>query len=292
MTADMHTHTVHSDGTTTPSVNAALAAQAGLRALALTDHDTFAGWEEAREACARRGLVFVPGIELSTEWRGAGVHVLGYWPDPDHPELAAECARLRHERARRAEGMVARLAALGMEVDMERIRAIAGTAPIGRPHVAAAMVEAGVVADIDAAFTEWIGEGMPAYEPKHALHPVEAVRLLRAAGGAPVLAHPGLSLRDPLADPGEPASPEGGVPLDLVDEMVAAGLAGIEADHAGHPADVADRWRNVAQRRHLVVTGSSDFHGTRKDVPIGIRTTSAPAWTALREEAFGAGGAR
>lgn len=288
MTADLHTHSLHSDGTTTPAVNAALAAEAGLAGFALTDHDTFDGWEEARAACADHGLEFIPGVELSTEWRGAGVHILGYWPDREHAELAAECDRLRWERARRAEGMVIRLAALGMDVDIERVRAIAGTAPIGRPHVAAAMVEAGVVPDADAAFAEWIGEGMPAYEPKHALHPVEAVRLLRAAGGAPVLAHPGLSLRGPLEDPEPPDAREGsrgGVPLDLVDEMVSAGLLGIEADHAGHPVNVADRWRQVARTRDLIVTGSSDFHGMRKEVTIGMRTTPAAAWTALAEAA-------
>lgn len=272
MVADLHTHSLHSDGTTTPSQNASLAAAVGLRGLALTDHDTFAGWEEAAHACAHLGVEFVPGVELSAEWEGAGIHLLGYWPDPDHPDLAAECRRLHAERDRRAVAMVGRLATLGMEVDLERVRALAGGAPIGRPHVATAMVEARVVPDEDTAFGKWIGEGLPAYEPKRALDPVRAVRLLRAAGGVPVLAHPGLSWRDR----------EGGVPLLLVDEMVEAGLVGIEADHVGHRPEVADRWRNVAVRRHLVVTGSSDFHGKHEDVPIGANTTSAAAWAALR----------
>jgi 3',5'-nucleoside bisphosphate phosphatase len=272
--ADLHTHTLHSDGTTTPTRNAELAAAAGLAAFALTDHDTFAGWEEAEAAAARLGVGFVPGVELSAEWEGRGIHVLGYWPDPDHPELAAECRRLRTERGRRAAAMVERLAEHGLAVDLERVTALAGTAPIGRPHIAAAMVEAGVVPDVGTAFRDWIGEGGPAHEPKRALAPADAVRLLRAAGGVPVLAHPGTSCRD-----------LGGVPLALVDDLVAAGLAGIEADHVGHDPEVAARWREVAARRHLAVTGSSDFHGARADVGIGASTTGEGACAALRAEA-------
>lgn len=263
MSADLHTHSLHSDGLTTPSENAALAAGAGLRALALTDHDTFAGWDQAAEACAARGLVFVPGVELSAEVGERSVHILGYWPDREHPALAAEVERLRNERERRAAVMVARLQAAGMALELTRVRELAGGAPIGRPHLAQAMVEIGAVPDLDTAFGDWIGEGGPAYEPKRALHPADAVRLLRAAGGVAVLAHPGASGR----------SGEEGIALDLVDEMVLAGLNGIEADSTAHDAAVTDRWRNVARARHLVVTGSSDFHGRRPGAELGERTT-------------------
>jgi 3',5'-nucleoside bisphosphate phosphatase len=273
LTADLHTHTTHSDGTTTPAENVALAAAAGLSAIAITDHDTFDGLAEAEDACRARGIELVPGVELSTEWRGAGIHILGYWPDPDHPELAAECHRLRTERERRARVMVERLNALGIPVSFDRVAAAAAGAPIGRPHVATAIVETGAVADDDAAFTELIGEGGPAYEAKHALAPAEGVRLLRAAGGVPVLAHPGLSWR--------PA--EGGVPVALVDEMVTAGLMGVEADHVAHLPTVADRWRRIAEQRGLAVTGSSDFHGVRKDTTIGMRTTATVVWKSLRD---------
>jgi 3',5'-nucleoside bisphosphate phosphatase len=272
--ADLHTHSVRSDGLTTPSENAALAAAGGIDVIALTDHDTFAGWEECAAACERHGVRFVPGVELSTELDGRSIHVLGYWPDPDHPALRAECDRLRGERDRRATVMVDRLRAAGLDVDLERVRALAGGAPIGRPHLAEAMVEAGVVPDHEAAFTDWIGESGAAYEPKHALDPVAAVRLLRAAGAASVLAHPG-------AD-------RGGVITDaLVDEMAAAGLTGIEADALGHDAAVAGRWRNAAVARHLVVTGSSDFHGRRKAARIGERTTKPAALEALAQAAGG-----
>jgi 3',5'-nucleoside bisphosphate phosphatase len=273
LTADLHTHTRHSDGTTTPTENVALAADAGLVAVAITDHDTFAGLEEAQTAARQRGVELVPGVELSTEWRGAGIHILGYWPDPEHPELAAECHRLRTERERRARGMVARLAAMGIAVSFDRVLAHAAGAPIGRPHVAKAIVETGAVGDMDTAFDELIGEGGPAYEPKRALAPAEGVRLLRAAGGVAVLAHPGLSWR----------RDQGGVPVALVDELVQEGLAGIEADHVGHLPAVADRWRRIAQERGLAVTGASDFHGMNKDTTIGARTTATVVWQRLRD---------
>jgi 3',5'-nucleoside bisphosphate phosphatase len=280
VSADLHTHTRHSDGLTTPSENAALAAAEGVAVLALTDHDTFDGWDEAAAACARRGVGFVPGVELSAELGGTSVHVLGYWCDREHPDLAVECERLRTERERRAAVMVARLRDAGAEVGLERVREIAGTAPIGRPHLAQAMVEAGVVPDHQAAFDEWIGDGGRAYEPKRALHPVEAVRLLRAAGGVAVLAHPG-------AGRGAEGGSETGIPLDLVDAMTAAGLAGIEADSTAHDTDVTDRWRQVARVRHLVVTGSSDFHGRRPGARIGERTTTRAALDALADRIAG-----
>jgi 3',5'-nucleoside bisphosphate phosphatase len=273
LTADLHTHTTHSDGTTSPAENFAMAAAAGLSAIAITDHDTFEGLEEAHAASLRTGVELIPGVELSTEWQGAGIHILGYWTDPDHPELAAECRRLRTERHRRARVMVERLEAMGIPVSFARVVELAGQAPIGRPHVAAAIVESGAVADMDAAFDELIGEDGPAYEPKHALTPVEGVRLLHEAGGVAVLAHPALSWR----------REDGGVPLALVDDLVGAGLAGVEAEHAAHAPDAVDRWRRIADQRGLVVTGSSDFHGVRKEAAIGERTTANVVWHSLRE---------
>jgi 3',5'-nucleoside bisphosphate phosphatase len=268
MSADLHTHSRASDGRTEPGENAALARAAGLSALALTDHDTFAGWEACAEACARWGLRFVPGVELSAELDGLSVHVLGYWVDPTDEALAAECDRLRTERDRRAEAMVGKLRALGVDVTLERVRELAGGAPVGRPHIAGAMVEAGAVPDLEAAFDGWIEDSGPAYEPKRALSPVDAVRLLRGAGGVAVLAHPGASGRT-------------GLSLDLVDSMVAAGLAGIECDTPAHDPDVADRWRTAALDRHLVGTGSSDFHGRDAGPRIGDHLTSNGALDAL-----------
>ncbi|MEX0659685.1 MAG: PHP domain-containing protein [Egibacteraceae bacterium] len=267
---DLHTHTVFSDGTTTPTQNAALAAAEGLTGVAITDHDTLGGWAEAADACAGQGLAFVPGIELSTEAAGRSVHLLGYWCDPEDEQLAAECERLRGQRSQRAERMLERLAALGVACSLDRVLAHAGGAPIGRPHIAAAMVDAGGVPDVRAAFDDYIGDGGPAYVVKHALSPADGVRLIRAAGGAAVIAHPGLADRDAPTTTG------------LVAELVAVGLAGVEADHAGHEAGTAAFWRAFARERDLLVTGSSDFHGDRDHGRIGERGTPVATVEALR----------
>jgi hypothetical protein len=261
---DLHTHTVHSDGTTTPEDNVSLAKDIGLAGVALTDHDTVSGWTRMREACARHGLAFIPGIELSTERDGRGVHLLGYWVDPEDAALADECDRLRNERSRRAEDICERLDALGVGVDVARVRELAGSAPIGRPHIASAMVEAGHVPDIQTAFDDFLADGGPAYVPKYAVDPMRGLRLLMDAGGVVVLAHPGVS-----EDGGGPVTP------GLLAELAGAGLAGVEVDHPAHEREIAERWRGRAEEHGLLVTGGSDFHGERKDLKIGERTTTA-----------------
>jgi predicted metal-dependent phosphoesterase TrpH len=272
---DLHTHTAFSDGTTTPEENAMLAVAAGLTALALPDHDPPDGWARMAAACAAHGLVFVPGIELSAELDGASVHVLGYGMDPAHPAFAAECARLRTERDRRARLMTDRLAALGLPVTWAMVQAHAGGAPVGRPHLGAALVEAGVVADLDAAFDHWLGEDGPVHEPKRALDPVAAVGLIRAAGGAAVLAHPGTTF-------GLPAVADA-----VLDALTDAGLAGLETDHPAHDPALTATWRLAAERRGLLATGSSDFHGGRKSVRIGERATPTHVVDALAESTRG-----
>lgn len=268
---DLHTHTVHSDGTTQPEDNVSLAKEVGLAGLALTDHDTVSGWPQMRDACARHGLTFIPGIELSTERDGRSVHLLGYWVDPTDTALTDECDRLRNERSRRATEICELLDAMGVGVDVERVRELAGDAPIGRPHIASGMIEAGHVPDVQTAFDEYLADGGPAYVPKYAIDPVRGVRLLADAGGATVLAHPGVS-----EDGGGPVTP------GLLDELVAAGLDGVEVDHPAHDADVAARWRDLAEAHDLLVTGASDFHGERKTLRIGERTTTAATLEHLR----------
>lgn len=279
---DLHTHTICSDGTTTPAENVALAVEAGLTGIAITDHDTLDGWEEAEQACRRAGLRFVPGVELSAEDDTASVHVLGYWVDPADQALREECDRLRNERAHRARRIIELLDGLGVAVDPARVERIAGEAPIGRPHIAQAMLEAGHVGSIDEAFERYLADRGPAWVVKHAVTPEDAVRLIRGAGGAAVLAHPGLRAAEAAA-------------VDLIDRLLAVGLAGVEADHAGHPAEAVAYWRGIAADRGLLVTGSSDFHGTRKEARMGAATTPPAVVDALRgraDAAVAAGGSQ
>ena len=268
---DLHTHSRHSDGVHAPAEVVARAAAAGLAGLALTDHDTTAGWAEAADAAASHGLAFIGGIELSTEEAGKSVHVLGYRVDAGDPALTAELERLAGERQRRAEAMLARLAGLGAGVDLAAVEAIAGDAAIARPHLAEALVAAGHVADTREAFDVYLGDGAAAYEPKRALAPEDGVALITAAGGVAVLAHPGLD----RGVEGQPASPA------LLDRLVDAGLAGVECDHPGHDTPTRQRWRALAAARGLAATGGSDYHGRYDDEEIGRWATSAETVAAL-----------
>ncbi|QBI21223.1 PHP domain-containing protein [Egibacter rhizosphaerae] len=317
---DLHTHTIHSDGRTRPSENARLAWQAGLSGVAVTDHDTAAGWPEAERACHELGLEFVPGIELSAEDPQAGgrsVHILGYFVDAEDPALAGECARLRGEREARAERMVELLHSHGIELTFAQVREFAADAPIGRPHVAEALVAVGAVADTQQAFDRWLAEGQPAYVDKHAVTPEDAVALIRGAGGVAVLAHPGLDRAEPVPeDPsdddvlvrpwegagsrspadvapvgsegssrGQPSAGSPGLSLDLLDRLTVAGLSGVEADHVAHEEVARRRWQAAAVARGLLVTGSSDFHGRYEDERIGSAATSVRVLYALRDRA-------
>jgi len=273
---DLHTHSTCSDGVRSPAQVVALAARAGVTGLALTDHDTTDGWSQAAAACAAHGLELIPGLELSTEIGGRSVHVLGYFVDATDPALVQECARLRWERERRASAMVEKLQGLGVPIAYEDVLAQAGSAPVGRPHIAAAMVASGCVPDLDAAFDQFLHDGGPAYVTKHALDPADGVRLISAAGGVAVLAHPGASTRDAPVD------------LELLDRLVAAGLAGVEADHVGHDEIARRYWREAARERNLYVTGSSDFHGVRDEVGVGAATTAPEVVAALRKLASSA----
>ncbi len=271
---DLHVHTTRSDGTFTPSEVVALARERDLSVIAITDHDTTEGVREALGA-ADGWLEVVPGVEFSAEVDGRSVHVLGYWIDPEHPELRAEFARLRDARERRGELMVERLRELGYPISMARVRQIAGDAPIVRPHIAQAMVEAGIVPTEEEAFTEaFIADGGRAYVPKHALHPFDALELIRRAGGVCVLAHPGMW-------GGERELPE-----ELIVEMAERGMVGLEVEHPDHTPEQRERYRRLARRLGLVPTGASDCHGTRYDpVRLGCCTTDPEAFALLRERA-------
>lgn len=264
MRIDLHVHSSASDGTDSPAEVIRRAAAAGLDVLALTDHDTQAGIAEARAALPA-GLALVPGMELSSTIAGpAGgtrsVHLLAFLSDPSDPVLAQETARIRDDRVYRAQAMVARLQELGANVTWEQVTRIAGDAVVGRPHIARAMAESGVVATPKDAFTaEWIDDGGRAFVDRYAIPLDRAVALVRAAGGVPVLAHP--------------RSPGYGVPDEVIARLAAAGLAGLEVSHPDH--DDAERARLAALARDLglVATGGSDDHGTFNNSGLGRETT-------------------
>jgi len=268
---DLHTHSNRSDGTSEPAEVVRLAAERALDVVALTDHDTTDGLAEALAAGSVVGVDVVPGVEFSAEFDGQSVHVLCYWMDPQDAALQLELRRLREDRFRRGELMVDKLRDLGLPVGFERVRAIAGDATIVRPHIAQAMVEAGVVATEKEAFERYIGDGGPAHVAKHALDPVDAVALIDGAGGVCALAHPGMW--------GDQSS----VPVDLIERMAAAGMRGLEVDHPDHTPEMRERYRTLAGRLGLIATGGSDCHGTRYDpVRLGTSLCEPEAFAALR----------
>jgi 3',5'-nucleoside bisphosphate phosphatase len=275
MRADLHTHSDASDGTDSPADVMRRAALAGLDVVALTDHDTVAGHEQARRALPE-ALTLVPGMELSCRLAGRSVHLLAYLFDPDQPELAGQTRRIRDDRVLRARAMVRRLADLGAAVTWDQVAAIAGTAVVGRPHIARAMAASGVVATPADAFTrDWIADGGRAYVARYALDPSRAIRLVRAAGGATVLAHPRVA-RD----------------LSVSDEQIAAlaavGLAGVEVFHPDQSAAQRAGLLGLAGDLGLLATGGSDDHGSLTGYRIGCETTAAGAYEALLAQATGA----
>ncbi len=282
MRIDLHSHSTASDGTQEPADVVRRAAAAGLDVLALTDHDTVGGHAEAT-ASLPSGLTLVPGAEISCEVLDAAtgerisLHLLAYLFDADEPVFAAARDRLRTDRIRRAEAMVQRLREMGVDVTVERVHELAAGGAVGRPHVARAMIEAGVIADVGSAFTpEWIGSGGRAYVDKYALDPIDAIAMVRAAGGVTVFAHPGAAQRGRVVDD------------DVTAAMAAAGLYGLEVDHPDHPADTRSRLRVLASGLGLAVTGSSDDHGTITGHRLGCETTDPSVWEALASAATGA----
>jgi 3',5'-nucleoside bisphosphate phosphatase len=244
---DLHVHSNASDGTDDPAEVIRRAAAAGLDVVALTDHDTQAGVDEARAALPS-GLALVPGMELSCQLGERSVHLLGYLFDPADPELGAETARIRDDRTYRARAMVDRFQELGAPVTWEQVSAIAAGAVVGRPHLARALVAAGVIADTADAFTDdWIADGGRAFVGRYAPDVARAVGLVRAAGGVPVLAHP--------------RSPGYEVPDEVIEGLAAAGLGGIEVFHADHDQSQRARLAQLAASLNLIVTGGSDDHG-------------------------------
>ncbi|MCA0753929.1 PHP domain-containing protein [Paenibacillus sp. N4] len=272
--ADLHTHTTASDGLLPPAEVIRLAKEAGLTAVAVTDHDTVAGVAEAVLEGEKLGIVVVPGVEISTEAGGIDIHVLGYYTDNGNETWLERLAGQRNIRNRRNEMIVDRLKELGIDITMNDVAAAARStaaskegdqrkdASIGRPHIAEALIRKGAVADMKEAFDRYLASGAAAYVNPPRLHPAEAIRWIREAGGTSVIAHPGLYGND-----------------ELVEELLRSGAQGIEVYHSDHGEEEVKRYAALAERYGSIVTGGSDFHGVRGGKPfhgaVGSRTVDA-----------------
>ncbi|MDQ0844913.1 MULTISPECIES: PHP domain-containing protein [unclassified Streptomyces] len=276
MRIDLHTHSTASDGTDTPAELVRNAAAAGLDVVALTDHDTTRGHAEAA-AAVPAGVTLVTGAELSCRLDGIGLHMLAYLFDPEEPDLLRERELVRDDRVPRARAMVGKLRELGVPVEWEQVARIAGDGSVGRPHIAEALVELGVVPSVSDAFTpQWLADGGRAYVEKHELDPFTAIRLVKAAGGVTVFAHPLAVKRGRV------------VPEAAVAELAACGLDGIEVDHMDHDEATRARLRGLAQDLGLLTTGSSDYHGSRKTCRLGEYTTDPEIYGEITRRATGA----
>ena len=257
MALDLHLHSTASDGQHEPSHLVNMAADAGLSGIALTDHDTVDGNLEAEHRAVEIGLSFIPGVELSTDWFGKEVHILGYGIDYRNSKLLDRLFELRSSRILRAKKMIEKLNHLGLNISWTKLKDTAGDAAVGRPHVAIALLKSGYVKSVKEAFDLWIGYKKPGYVPREKISPIEAVKLLLRAGAVPVMAHPGLTGED-----------------SLIQKLVGCGLEGIEAFYPEHSEEQRDKYISLAQHYNLVITGGSDFHGEtiKSEITIGCCT--------------------
>lgn len=271
---DLHTHSNASDGTQPPGELMRVAKANGLDVIALTDHDTTAGWSDAAQAAVEVGIMLVPGIEVSTKLGPASVHVLAYLPDPEHPALIEVMERVRQGRVHRAERIVAALAA-DFPLTWEDVLAVSEPgATIGRPHIADALVARGIVPSRSEAFASVLHVRGKYYVPHESPHPVDAIELIAAAGAVPVLAHGGSRGAVALNEP-------------VFTKMVAAGLAGVEIRHRENDAHAREQLANYARRWDLIVTGSSDYHGAGKPNELGENTTDPEQLTRILQAGTG-----
>jgi 3',5'-nucleoside bisphosphate phosphatase len=280
MRIDLHTHSTVSDGTDTPAELVATAAAVGLDVLAITDHDSTGGWAQAAEALPP-GLRLVRGAEfscLSPDGRGGQctVHLLGYLYDPAAEAVVRAHHKSRVERRERLHRIAARMAADGLPVDADTL--LAGLAPdstAGRPHLAMALVRAGVVSTVDEAFVRFLNDRGRYYLPSNRTPVLETLAMIRAAGGVSVLAHAFAHHRGPTITAG------------VIAELAAAGLDGLEVDHPNHDQDARNELRGLATELGLLITGSSDYHGTNKNVYLGQETTDPEMLQAIADRATG-----
>jgi predicted metal-dependent phosphoesterase TrpH len=263
--ADLHIHTTASDGLFPPDEVVRIAKEAGLRAIAITDHDTVGGVAHARAAAANFGIELVPGVEISTLAEGQDVHVLGYFVDTEQKWFLKRLQSLQYMREERNRQIIEKLNKMGIAITWEEVQAKKrDTSPernVGRPHIAEVLVDKGVVHSMDEAFDRYLGKDGAAYVTTKRMTPFEAIDLIKEAGGVPVLAHPGLYENDAL-----------------VEEIIAHGLVGLEVYHPDHDRKRTERYRLMAERYGLIVTAGSDFHGERHGsmfhAPIGTQTVA------------------
>lgn len=272
MLIDLHAHSTASDGTDSPAELITAAAAAGLDVVAITDHDNTAGWAPAL-AVRPADLTVIRGAEFSTlahtsSWP-VSVHLLGYLFDPLHPAIVTEQARLREERLQRGMGIVRKMIAAGIPITQEQVMAIANGAPVGRPHIGQALVAAGVVDSVDEAFASHLAGRGPFYVPKADTDLPTAIKMIAAAGGASVIAHP--------RGRGEHRA----LTFEYLKELTGHGLGGLEVDHPDHSPDERAELRSIAERLGLLTTGSSDYHGTNKVLRLGQELTDPEMLGAL-----------
>lgn len=266
MAVDLHTHSRASDGSDSPSELVENAAAAGLRTIALTDHDTLDGIAEARTAAELWGIELISGVELSLEWAEGGMHMVVLWLEPGPGPLQDRLEEIRDARELRNHRMVDRLRGLGIAIDYDEVLAEAGDGVVGRPHIAAVLVRNGVVPDIPAAFTEYLAKGRPAYVNRLRLEPDEAIALSRRSGAVPVLAHPH------TLTPERPADVNG-----ILERLRAAGLVGLECHYGTYGAVQREAMVALARRHGLIPSGGSDYHGTYKpDILLGTGRVGIP----------------
>jgi predicted metal-dependent phosphoesterase TrpH len=250
---DLHTHTTASDGSDSPAELVRLAAETGLAAVSVTDHDTIAGLDEAESAASGLGIEFIPGVELSVAFTQGNMHLLGYFIHRGHPGLLQVLKKVQDARARRNPMILERLEAIGLPVTMEELEAMSKGGQIGRPHIARAMVERGYVKSVNQAFEKYLKRGGVAYAPKSILSPADAISAVKDAKGIPVLAHPFSLLTETEQELN-----------GIVAELKASGLMGMECYYSEHSGAFTSMCLSIARRHGLIVTGGSDYHGKAK----------------------------
>jgi 3',5'-nucleoside bisphosphate phosphatase len=274
MRIDLHTHSSVSDGTDAPAELVRKARAVGLDVVALTDHDTFDGLDEAAAEGERLGILLVRGMELSCSRRGDSVHVLAYGADPASPALAAEMARVRDGRLGRVAGVLAKLAELGVPVSEAEVMAQVGDSPsVGRPHIADALIKAGHVRDRQEAFDRFLADGGPAHVHRYTIEVDRGIDLVHGAGGLAVIAHPWGRGREYM------------LPSSVLEALVRDhGLDGIEVDHQDHDSETRERLRALADDLGVLATGASDYHGVGKlDHDLGCNTTDPAVFNEMQQ---------